>query len=155
MSWDQLEIELAEMFDEYSWRADDLQRALEIRQSQQNYVSAVRSQWQQSKIYQALKRESRRRYLAKHKPWRKPERREYMRKYRAEKRSSGEVRAAEAARARRWREKNKQRWSEYMREWRAANRDRENERQRRARAANREQVNAKQRERYRRMKVAA
>ena len=137
MSWEQLELEIGEMFDTYSWRADDYQAALERRAAQQNHVSAERAIWHQSKIYQAEKREAQRRYRAKHKPWLRPDRREYMRNYRAEKRASGEVRATEAARARRWRQSNKQRWSAYMREWRAANRDRVNEYQRAARAAKR------------------
>jgi hypothetical protein len=122
VSWEDLSRELGEMFDEYSWHEFEIERAMERRAAQQRTVSAVRLSWQQSAIYKAQKREARRRYLARHKPWLRPERREYMRKYRAEKRASGEVKTSDTDRARRWRAANRERYNEYQRAYAKAKR---------------------------------
>lgn len=132
MPWEQLDLEIAEIFSAYSWHADDYQRALEIRIAEKNSVSAVRASWQGSKIYKAQRSEIQRRSREKNKPWRRPENREkakeHQRKFRAKR--TEEQRAAERLRVAKWRAENKERQREYMRGWRAKNAERVNEYQR-------------------------
>jgi hypothetical protein len=59
LSWDQLDLEIAEMFDEYTWRRDDYQEALEQRRS---WEAARRAEQRSDPLYLARKRKQQARY---------------------------------------------------------------------------------------------
>lgn len=61
MSWEQLDLEISEMFDEYAWRADDITMALEIRAAR---MEAGRSDYEKTPERRASVRAASRQWKA-------------------------------------------------------------------------------------------
>ena len=93
MSWEQLELEIGEMFDTYSWRADELERAIESR------IAFRRAQIAEYESTPCRKRQVR----EATKRWREANREHYLKLQRAN--------------TKRWRAKNLEKNRKYMREY--------------------------------------
>jgi hypothetical protein len=137
VSWDELDLELAEMFDEYTWRADDVQESLDQW-----------GQWHAARIREKAA---------------SPQNRARQREYR----KSEWRRAVERSASRTWRKSNEQRVREYelsesrrlavsknSKEWKSANRARVLEQQRRYREKNAARLSEYAKRRYAERKAA-
>ena len=92
-NWEQLELELAKMFDEYTWRRDDYDRAIE------RHVAADRAARAEYESQPARKRQVR----EAAKKWRERNKEHYL--------------ALQRANTKRWRAKNAEKNRKYMREY--------------------------------------
>lgn len=142
MSWDDLSSELAEMFDDYAWRVDDMQSALEWfvserkaterERQRQPHVANIKRKWRRANPERSLGYVER--YRAKNqdkvRTWQK------LAKQRAKERDPEKYRAQRRAQEKRYRERNAERL-------RALDRERKRVLRARKKAANDNQQAAK------------
>lgn len=126
VSWNQLELELAEMFDEYSCRSDDVANAMESWSAKR-----IEQQRQYKSDSWVKKRDQVRKKSPRYLEWRSlyestAEYREMKRRINRKVRSKSDYKAKAAARSRAWRaaNDNKVKAREYQAAWREKNRER-------------------------------
>jgi hypothetical protein len=132
MSWDQLELELAEMFGEYTDREYERQMSVEWWATERFSVRRANQ-----KLYRANNkgfiRQIKRNYREQNIEAVRKYHREYARKWRAD--NADKARAAAREQQRKRRARNPEEHREYQRRWRAENREHDNARQRERRLA--------------------